>query len=1097
MMNEKLAAILESADIAISPVDDLISSFENWLGLHDTYYDGLTVEDCAPLKRETFQLIINWLKEVWDSKDSLITANVFVESGLTPKEISLDKAVNSVRATRWMAYWMELSIDNQGDNIQDDSTKRDIFVHLLEVDDAGLITALFHYIQNLPTLQSQMHMYTQQLQKRKTSTTTSARETTELADPQARLKQYALAQNVAQRFQIEWDQHISDLEKILGQVYLVANAHQRKLCRRLLGHVWSQYINSAGAAGLRQENTRAAGIRLTLQVLYRILLGVETIEVSHEHLLSQHLIPLHKPDAMVLWRDQISVLELYHEPLVKCIAIILQKKQSLVPQAILELVNAEVFPLVGNTPKQVLLLHEVDTYLGLLGDEKCCTATWWSTFLAVLKRSITSDHSRVAERALEFFKNKSFKKLISQRLLFTLEILLPALVRQQPSWNPTVRKMTYHILKNLREENEDSFREVSNRLFSEMTLIGMEQCEEKPERVAVSGILATGPDHSMLLDTSLKAGMGSWKPPPVSSGRGMPPPPSRVGGQPGRGQAPWANGAAQPPATLTGVAPWASSSTTNPPSTVTGVAPWATTRTSTKQSPVTITGVAPWAMKPALPPVGTTLKHKQPSPQSALATFADDEPEEFRYASPESGFEYVIQYMEKITPPVEETGASSWSKSQMAETPTLLPDLKFHDLVFGHDLGSGAFGSVKYARLIDKTKTRSYWPEYAVKIISTEKIRQLGYEASVQREIAVLRLLSHPGIARLVSSFRFKDGAYLVLEYASRGDLHTLLRKHGSLDHQSTRFVVGSVVAAIASIHDFGMVYGDLKTENVLITEAGHIKITDFGGCRPVTPAAKAMVRSVANNLLNSLRDGDWKTKRGVNSMDDSNSVISNDMEEDEDDRIEGTISCLPPEVVMGAVPTTHADSWALGCLMYQCLSGRPPFIEPDDEATRRTIVSFHSHEETTGRDSVNQLFEDKHASTIQENARIMIKACLKRDVSMRPDMEALARFDFFTKEEVDVFSLHSQPAHPLDVGNVSPAPDAQWSRRQFSSIWAPQPVAYDISLPDLTQSSASFALTNTSPPIKEGEEARTYFSLTGEAPRPLGKISERLPPGV
>lgn len=151
----------------------------------------------------------------------------------------------------------------------------------------------------------------------------------------------------------------------------------------------------------------------------------------------------------------------------------------------------------------------------------------------------------------------------------------------------------------------------------------------------------------------------------------------------------------------------------------------------------------------------------------------------------------------------------------MAESPTLLPTLKFHDLVFGHELGHGSFGSVKYARLIDRKKTRSYWNEYAVKIISTEKIQELGYEKSVQREIAVLRVLSHPGIARLVSSFQFREGVYLVLEYASAGDLHNLLVKNGSLDHDSTRFVMGEVAAALFSIHEAGLVYGDLVRTRV------------------------------------------------------------------------------------------------------------------------------------------------------------------------------------------------------------------------------------------------------------------------------------------
>ncbi|CAN0551543.1 unnamed protein product, partial [Ectocarpus sp. 8 AP-2014] len=95
-----------------------------------------------------------------------------------------------------------------------------------------------------------------------------------------------------------------------------------------------------------------------------------------------------------------------------------------------------------------------------------------------------------------------------------------------------------------------------------------------------------------------------------------------------------------------------------------------------------------------------------------------------------------------------------------------------------------------------------------------------------------------PGIARLVSAFRWRDGAYLVLEYASRGDLHSHIKEHGSLSEASTRFVVGEVVAALCSIHDNGFVFGDLKPENILITESGHIKVADFGACRPVSEAA-------------------------------------------------------------------------------------------------------------------------------------------------------------------------------------------------------------------------------------------------------------------
>jgi serine/threonine protein kinase len=456
-----------------------------------------------------------------------------------------------------------------------------------------------------------------------------------------------------------------------------------------------------------------------------------------------------------------------------------------------------------------------------------------------------------------------------------------------------------------------------------------------------------------------------------------------------------------------------------------------------------------------------------------------------------TGLDRVLAYMKKIQPPEEEEGVSSWSQAQMAETPTLLPKLKFHDLVFGHDLGAGAFGNVKYARLIERTKTRSHWAEYAVKVVSTEKIRELGYEASIQREIAVLRILSHPGIARLVSSFRFQEGAYLVLEYASGGDLHTLLRKHGSLDHDSTRFVIGEVVAALASIHDVGLVYADLKPENIVITETGHLKLTDFGGCRPVTEEAKEKTRLIAKGILKNLRDGDWKEKASKKAEDGDDSKDEDGVTDHEEDvRIEGTTAYLPPEVVMGSFPTTTADSWALGCVLYQCLSGRPPLLEADEDSTRNRIVSFDVHETTN---QVDRLFQDTHASAIRADARDLIKSLLERDPSKRPGMHQTAQHDFFTKTEVDVFSLHRKSAYPLDVGDVSPSPDAQWARRQFSSIWAPQPVSYNISLPDEDATFTYYEMSRTGP-IPEGEEALGFFSTgaSGHLPTKLGHISER-----
>lgn len=200
-------------------------------------------------------------------------------------------------------------------------------------------------------------------------------------------------------------------------------------------------------------------------------------------------------------------------------------------------------------------------------------------------------------------------------------------------------------------------------------------------------------------------------------------------------------------------------------------------------------------------------------------------------ASGTLGMRRMSAYMEACKPDEAAEAAQSargWVTAQAQATPTLLPYLKFHDLVFGHELGRGSFSVVKYARQIlkegmgDSSSSgsssssrakaeraaqarlgRSQWPEFAVKIVATEKIIAEGYGKNLVREIALLRTLSHPGIARMVSVFKWREGSYLVLEYASKGDLHGLVIRSGSLDVSSTQFVLGEAIAALCSVSKF------------------------------------------------------------------------------------------------------------------------------------------------------------------------------------------------------------------------------------------------------------------------------------------------------
>lgn len=1096
-MEQAVKKLLDHGGVKIDfnePHKDYLATLESWLGLPDATqeWDADLMEDSAPFDEEFYHTLEELLVQAWkpeasngsSSQPHLLYSNPFCELECDPKDMSVYKALDVVRITRLIRYWMELNVLGSNhmlqQNIVDDSSvslSRALITNATVETSPGaqgkkvyrLIRAIFYHVEQLPALQAQLNFYTQSLMRGDRNTLTSGKAIT---DAHVRLAQYKLTQDITSKLNQQWDDHIDALEHILGEWYAVGSVDVRRQARAHLGSVWAQFVATSGgggSSGVKMENTTSSGVRMTLRILHRILQGTpETLHKSYEHLLHYHLIPLHRPSSMVLWRDQTSLLELYHEPLVQCIAILLQKQPNWIPSVIAALIEPEIWNKGGNTPKLVLLLHEIDTYISILpnpSDNPHILGETWPTLLRIIGGCMASDHSRLAERALTFLKTKNFLSLIETNFEHSLRILFPFLIKREPSWNPTVRKMTYNVLKTLHDYDEQRFLKTAELCFpnEEATTLGTNAV---PARTREEGTVETTshPENASSdpTDFSLKSAMGGWKPPTMKRGSKMPPPSSRV---------PRASANA-PPLTVTGVAPWGIKNTPMP-------VPGAVNRNN---PPLGVTGVAPWAMNNKVP---SSVKR---TAGEALVDVAEEAPEK-----PKSR---VLAFMDQIKPSEQDEGTSSWSRTQMAETPTLLPSLKFHDLVFGHDLGTGAFGSVRYARLIDRSRTRSHWPEYAVKIISTEKIRELGYEASVQREVAVLRVLSHPGIARLVSSFRFREGVYLVLEYASGGDLHSLLRKNGSLDHSSTRFVMGEVVAALSSIHELGLVYADLKPENIVITESGHVKLTDFGGCRPVTQEGKQLIESVAKNLLKDLRDGGWKSKKDRSSeleeSEDSDDEVDHyDLEDDI--RIEGTTAYLPPEVVMGAFPTVASDSWALGCVIYQCLSGRPPILEADESLTRNRIVSFDVEGTSTNNDE-SRLFGDDHSSIIEQSARKLIVQLLNRHATDRPSMQQVAQDDFFAGSGTDVFTLYHQPAPPLDVGDVTPVADAQWTRRQFSSIWAPQPQAYDISLqPSRRQLDHS---KGNKAPIVEGQEASSFFSKSMQ-PFDLNHISEEKLPLV
>uniref|UniRef100_A0AB38Z7K0 non-specific serine/threonine protein kinase n=1 Tax=Paeonia suffruticosa TaxID=45171 RepID=A0AB38Z7K0_PAESU len=273
-----------------------------------------------------------------------------------------------------------------------------------------------------------------------------------------------------------------------------------------------------------------------------------------------------------------------------------------------------------------------------------------------------------------------------------------------------------------------------------------------------------------------------------------------------------------------------------------------------------------------------------------------------------------------------------WSAIKAATALSSDGSLHLSHLKLVRHLGSGNLGRVFLCRL----KDCDHGSNFALKVVDRNALtnKKLSH---VEMEAQILSTLDHPFLPTLYAHLEVSHYTCLLIDYCPGGDLHSLLRKQPGfrLPVDAVRFFAAEVLVALEYLHALGVVYRDLKPENVLLREDGHIMLSDFDLC-----FKSDVVPKLENRILSKTRYNCFGSPKNRSQIQETVPEFIAEPTTAFSKSCVGTHEYLAPELVTGNGHGNGVDWWAFGIFVYELLNGTTPFKGASKEGTLRNIAS-------------------------------------------------------------------------------------------------------------------------------------------------------------